>query len=760
MINQIQLKNWKSHRESELQFGPGTNVLVGSMGSGKSSILQGISFAFFGTFAELKHRDLKAADIISRSAEQKIAEVTLSMTSPQNNVLQIKRKIDARKAVSEGTVRDAEGKLLAGPQATQVNDFIKKELGVDDEVFLRTVYAMQNETDMILKLAPKERKKRVDELMGLNKFEVARNNCVTLRNRTLRNKQDSEAFLESIGVAGLSNQIKDAETQIDDLKSKQLGIGSELSRSKTEKDSLRVIMLELRDKFQETTKLEERKRSLLRQLNELAEKLADRNITKTTAELENEIIIIKNKLIDIQKEKDALTKTIDEDRNKFMTYDKRAALSETQLNNTKTELKNISKLKQDLSGLDLANIGKELAELKKELDKRKGEKQANLAELKNVRDHLEKVTLAESACPVCDSQLTLESKEQLVSKHKKNISQILYQNTELSEFISKLENRLLELDELSNKNKNAIDILSKEDVLLKSYETCSIELKNNRELAQKLDEIIKQTSQRIVSIDKELELSNAKLNLLNNEKHLYEMKEKQLRLNEDVNVIEKELKNKPISKEDVDKKEEEFQRLLRQVQDLETTLKNSETLLIEKTKRLAELNAQKQKVSEIEQKIKEAEEKAGFLDRFKTALEATQLALRDELILAVNEVMSQVWVEIYPYEKWSGVRLASTEQDYTLQMKETDGDWVPVSGFASGGERMLASLAVRIAFSRVLAPGLSLLILDEPTHNLDEKAITTFIDVIQNKVSDFLDQIFIVTHEEKLAENADHVIRL
>ena len=182
--------------------------------------------------------------------------------------------------------------------------------------------------------------------------------------------------------------------------------------------------------------------------------------------------------------------------------------------------------------------------------------------------------------------------------------------------------------------------------------------------------------------------------------------------------------------------------------------------MTDKTKQLAELNSQKTKSEDLKSRIKELEDKAGFLDRFKVALEATQLALRDELILAVNEVMSQVWIEIYPYDKWNGVRLSLTEQDYNLQLKEAEGEWVSVAGFASGGERMLASLAVRIAFARVLAPSLSLLILDEPTHNLDEKAITTFIDVVQNKVSDFLDQIFIVTHEEKLAEHADNVIRI
>ena len=73
---------------------------------------------------------------------------------------------------------------------------------------------------------------------------------------------------------------------------------------------------------------------------------------------------------------------------------------------------------------------------------------------------------------------------------------------------------------------------------------------------------------------------------------------------------------------------------------------------------------------------------------------------------------------------------------------------------------MIACLALRLAFAKVLTQNLSLLILDEPTHNLDEKAIRTFIDVIQYKLSNFLDQLFIITHDEKLAEAGDNIIRL
>jgi len=760
MIQSIQLKNWKSHRESSFEFQPGTNVLVGAMGSGKSSILQAISFALFGTFAELKHRDLKAIDVISRDAEIKVAEINLSLLSTQNKLFNIKRKIEETKNVSEGSVRDADGKLLAGPQTTQVNEFIKNELGIDDEIFLRTVYAMQNDIDMILKLAPKDRKKRIDELMGLNKFEIARNNCITFRNRLLRQKEDSESFLASIGLENLSNKINDINNQIENLKSKQLELNSELSKKKTEKDSARIIMLELREKFQEINKIIERKSGLLKQLNEISEKLKDFRLEKNISELNKEIEEFKIKIKKSQNEKKEISNSLETKRSEFSEADRRVIILENKEKELREKLEKITKLKEELSGMKVLDLNQERSEIKKELESRKEEKQTNSAELKNLREHLEHLSLAESECPVCNSKLTSESKNKLLSERKTKISKLLYRNTELSEIISTFEKRFSELEEIIDKNRKALEDLSNELSFEEEHKNINYELNIYKNSVTKLKIEVKSSSDRLSVIDDELEILNSKINSLNDQKYLYELKEQRTRIEEEIKIIDMDLDKKKITKEAVDKKEEEFQRFLKQVQEIETTLSNFENLMLEKTKQLAELKNQQNRAEELKNKIKEYEEKAGFLNKFKDALEATQLSLRDELILAVNEVMSQVWVDIYPYEKWSGVRLSSTEQDYTLQLKESGGDWVSVIGFASGGERMLASLAVRIAFARVLAPSLSLLILDEPTHNLDEKAITTFIDVVQNKVSDFLDQIFIVTHEEKLAENADHVIRL
>ncbi|HJV64458.1 MAG TPA: SMC family ATPase [Geomonas sp.] len=51
-IVSVYLKNIKSHRETELSFSPGINVLSGANGSGKSTIFQAIGYALFGVNAQ------------------------------------------------------------------------------------------------------------------------------------------------------------------------------------------------------------------------------------------------------------------------------------------------------------------------------------------------------------------------------------------------------------------------------------------------------------------------------------------------------------------------------------------------------------------------------------------------------------------------------------------------------------------------------------------------------------------------------------
>jgi len=128
MIKKLILENWKKHDFLELDFSKGVNVIVGEMGTGKSSILQAINYCLFGNFNELKSREIKTDDLITNGKD----ECTIKLYFDQYI---IERKIKKGKT-TEANIRN-EKENLAGPSTVEVNNYIDEKLKINEEVFLR-----------------------------------------------------------------------------------------------------------------------------------------------------------------------------------------------------------------------------------------------------------------------------------------------------------------------------------------------------------------------------------------------------------------------------------------------------------------------------------------------------------------------------------------------------------------------------------------------------------------------------------------------
>ena len=133
-------------------------------------------------------------------------------------------------------------------------------------------------------------------------------------------------------------------------------------------------------------------------------------------------------------------------------------------------------------------------------------------------------------------------------------------------------------------------------------------------------------------------------------------------------------------------------------------------------------------------------------------MKETQIELRKNFISTINVAMNQIWETLYPYKDFSGIRIEIEENDYVLKLVERSGRVVNVEGNVSGGERSLAALTLRIALSLVLAPHIRILVLDEPTHNLDQKSIEEFARTLREKINEFVDQVFIISHNPEILD--------
>ena len=222
MITRLILDNWRSHEHTEFDFAKGTNVLVGAMGSGKSSAMDAVSFALFGTFPSLQQRKVKLDDMIMNKPERKgFAKISLGFTADGKEYV-ITREVTKGKGQTSAELR--QGDKLIDATNQRVSEKIADILKIDYDLFSRAVYAEQNNIDYFLEIPKGKRREKIDELLKIDKFETSRKNLGTVigrlvdrmndKNSLIENTQDTKelpALEKSIAVDSLELQRKEKE---------------------------------------------------------------------------------------------------------------------------------------------------------------------------------------------------------------------------------------------------------------------------------------------------------------------------------------------------------------------------------------------------------------------------------------------------------------------------------------------------------------------------------------------------------------------
>jgi ATPase involved in DNA repair len=78
----------------------------------------------------------------------------------------------------------------------------------------------------------------------------------------------------------------------------------------------------------------------------------------------------------------------------------------------------------------------------------------------------------------------------------------------------------------------------------------------------------------------------------------------------------------------------------------------------------------------------------------------------------------------------------------------------------SGGERTILAIAFRVALAKTLLGRLpGLMILDEPTQNLDAENKARLFEMVK-EIAGMLEQVIVVTHDEEIIGRADNIVRV
>jgi len=739
MLLSIAVENWRSHKDTKLEFSKGTNLLIGIMGSGKSSILDAISFALFGTFPALERRKLSLSDVIRLN--ELTAKTTLEFLWNEEKYWVI-RRIERKKETANTDAEIYKNEKIVEKGTTAVNKYIEQLLHVDYDLFTRAIYSEQNNIDYFLMLDPRRRKQEMDSLLGLDRFEEARANCTSLLNKIKTGRKDFEEKFSKTALDDSKKQISEVSEHLENIGKENTKLTNAVVAEKQKIELKQKEFSEMQKRKEGYDKAAKEQIIFETKVASLAKELEG----KTPNEAELKEIEEKTKII--ERGKVQLDENIRELERKTSSLsvsigalDAKIKLAQKNKGESAKITARLDELLNDRTKEELLTEHEGMLSLIQSLD---AEIQFLRSKVNEIEDSSKKLKPGTAECPICGNELGDSAISELLKKKKEDVASLT----------SQMENKTKNLAELKQKIVKMKELIREVELLSSRFEIVSRDIS-----VEPLAEELAKFDSELLSIRKEREERNAKREKIANEiKELQTLyKEKELLLKKIAMLKEAELGLKK-AKENVtlanyDEKTYEqirseletvrilFERLSAKKNQLESELKsNSEIRLL--------LEREIKKMLEMEMEIGSLIKLEEELSIYKNALVQTQTSMRSELISYINEAMNEIWGIIYPYRDYKMLRLSASEKDYQFEVHDTE--WKTLESVASGGERACAALTLRVALAMVLTPNLSWLILDEPTHNLDKEAVELLSQTLQTKVPEVVDQTFVITHEEAL----------
>lgn len=227
--------------------------IFGNVGSGKSSILEAITFALYGETERLSKQDMRGYNMMNLQSNEMSIDFEFINNTFNNRyrfTVQTKRSktdnsvIRAPKRVAYQLIKN-EWKAL---ETTNAEDII----GINYQNFKRTVIIPQGRFMEFLQLKPAERTKMLKELFNLHKYELFPQ-AVKLESENNANLNNLQGAINQIGQVD-ADEISEQKSKIDQ---------TELIKKKTEKELENIeSQFQIQDKLKV---ISERRDALIRE---------------------------------------------------------------------------------------------------------------------------------------------------------------------------------------------------------------------------------------------------------------------------------------------------------------------------------------------------------------------------------------------------------------------------------------------------------------------------------------------------------------
>jgi DNA repair exonuclease SbcCD ATPase subunit len=400
-IEIVRLENIRSHVKSTVPFTRGFNCLVGGLGCGKSSVLYGIDFAFFG-------------DPIGRSFEYLLREgadsgkVTVQFTQSGNSFI-ITRGLRRR---GKSITQDFEElklfqneKIIASAKGDAIAEQMKSITGFDRELWREIVWVRQEHLKELIDAAPRDRQKRLDELFGLSDYETAWSSIA----QYLRDYETEKRVLErDPDVTGREK------------------LSTEYTRVTEEYTLIEIELQNLQEKLAVTKRLAEEADKKLKQVEE--KKLAVEELRRKEARVQTSVINAEENINSVTKTKEGKKSVLDNLKQRQFSIESQMDICRTKLQETGISTNQPPEM-----------IKAVLHDFDNHISSLKGEQEATSRSIQTDQKRVSQLSNEkENLCPLCLQPLKDEYKSSMLQR-------IHNENMERQKTIRQLENEIEQL---------------------------------------------------------------------------------------------------------------------------------------------------------------------------------------------------------------------------------------------------------------------------------------------------------------------------
>ena len=160
-LNRLFIRNFKKYRMAEIEFQDGLTGIVGGNGTGKSTIVEAVAWALYGSKASTIKRDfIKNA----KANENDSVKVVLSL-GMGNQELSISRGMRGKSMSPEAALDIDSQRVASGSK--EVDQRLEEMLKIGFQDFMKTFYARQKDLDNLLREGGAGKREYLLKLLGL-----------------------------------------------------------------------------------------------------------------------------------------------------------------------------------------------------------------------------------------------------------------------------------------------------------------------------------------------------------------------------------------------------------------------------------------------------------------------------------------------------------------------------------------------------------------------------------------------------------------